>query len=295
MAKCVICVGISASGKSTFAESLCKKDKSWINVNRDDLRFTLTHTCGWKEYKFNKSIEDMVTELQKSTCALAYKQGKNVIISDTNLNSKTRKMWDEYLTRLGFEIEYKDFPIDIQEAIRRDLKRLNSVGYEVIHKQWGQWLDYIDHKKYEMKDGGRPLPSAIIFDIDGTLASMDGIRGPFEWDKVDQDTPVGVIVDMAFGFSGEGYDIVCLSGRDGSCEKLTQDWLINHVWCYDALFMRAPGDTRKDSIVKEELFWDCVAPRWNVHAILDDRPQVCRMWRDLGLKVIQVADPYKEF
>ena len=30
---------------------------------------------------------------------------------------------------------------------------------------------------------------AIIVDVDGTLADMKGIRGPFEWDKVHLDKP----------------------------------------------------------------------------------------------------------
>lgn len=269
MSKAIITVGVSASGKTTFAENLCRKDKSWINVNRDDLRFTLTTANGWSEYKFNKDVENMITELQKSMCAMAYSKGKNVIISDTNLNPKTRKMWEEYLTRLGMEIEYKDFPVDVQEAIRRDTHRKNSVGYEVIHKQWQQWLEYIDRKRYIPNEN---KPKAILFDIDGTLAEMND-RSPFEWDRVDQDSPVEVIVDMAHGYSQMGYDIICMSGRDGICEDKTRQWLNDKVHCYDALFMRAGGDNRKDSIIKEGLFWDRVAENWNVCAVVDDRPK----------------------
>ena len=37
---------------------------------------------------------------------------------------------------------------------------------------------------------------AIIVDVDGTLADMRGIRGPFEWDKVSQDKPHQDVIDL---------------------------------------------------------------------------------------------------
>ena len=59
---------------------------------------------------------------------------------------------------------------------------------------------------------------------------------------------------------------------------------------YDALFMRAEGDSRRDSIVKQEIFDTDVRDRWRVVGVFDDRQQVVRMWRGLGLTVFQVAE-----
>jgi hypothetical protein len=53
--------------------------------------------------------------------------------------------------------------------------------------------------------------------------------------------------------------------------------------------MRPAADSRKDSIVKAELFWEHVAPHWNVRGVIDDRDQVVAMWRALGLMCAQVA------
>lgn len=52
---------------------------------------------------------------------------------------------------------------------------------------------------------------------------------------------------------------------------------------------------RKDTIIKEELFWKPIADNYNVQFVLDDRLSVCRMWRDLGIKVLQVGNPHIEF
>jgi hypothetical protein len=60
--------------------------------------------------------------------------------------------------------------------------------------------------------------------------------------------------------------------------------------------MRKAGDGRKDTIVKKEMFLELVHPNYNVEFIVDDRPSVCRMWREeIGLKVLQVGDPHIEF
>jgi len=57
----------------------------------------------------------------------------------------------------------------------------------------------------------------------------------------------------------------------------------------DALLMRAAGDSRRDSIVKREIFDARIRDVWQVKGVLDDRDQVVRMWRALGLTCVQVA------
>jgi len=291
MSKAIITVGISCSGKTTYAKELCKGNGNWINCNRDDLRFSLTGTIGWSEYKFNKHIENTVTQLQCQVVNTAVQLGKNVIISDTNLNPKTRTVWKNTLEQAGFEVEMKTFPIDLMKAIERDSYRDNGVGYVVIHKQWKQWLDYINYKIYTPN---RELDKAVIIDVDGTLAEMV-CRSPYEWHRVGSDEVVSIIKDMVVGYHLLGYKIICMTGRDGCALEDTLEWLDKNSIPYDEIYIRPAGDSRKDSVVKAELFWNNIAKRYNVCAVVDDRPQVCRMWRDLGLKVIQVADPYKEF
>lgn len=292
MLKAIITVGISASGKTTWAEEFVRKNRDWININRDDIRFSLTGAKNWGDYKFNKSIERMVTGIQDSMVIHAKAKGKNVIISDTNLNKKFREDNIQYLKNVGYSVEVKDFPVDFMEAVKRDTHRQRSVGYQVIWKQWQQWLDYIERKRYIPNED---LPVAVICDIDGTIADMKGIRSPFEWDKVGLDKPISVVCDMLYGYDALGYQIIIVSGRDGICEQDTRKWLDKNIIPSYELFMRKEGDSRKDSIVKEEIFWDSIANRYNVKAVVDDRPQVLRLWRDLNMKVICVGNPYVEF
>jgi hypothetical protein len=68
-------------------------------------------------------------------------------------------------------------------------------------------------------------------------------------------------------------------------------WLDKHVGVPHAgLHMRRTGDSRKDSIVKKEIFERELKHAWHIVAVFDDRNQVVKMWRSLGLTVFQVAD-----
>ena len=115
--KAIICVGISASGKSTFAKELV--EQGWMDVNRDDLRFEMfcNGTRDWSLYKFTKERENRVTQAQENMVDGASIMGMNVIVSDTNLNDKTRNFWIKRLTDLGYDVELKYFDIDLIEAL----------------------------------------------------------------------------------------------------------------------------------------------------------------------------------
>jgi len=129
---------------------------------------------------------------------------------------------------------------------------------------------------------------------------MEGIRGPFDWNKVDRDLPNQPVIDMVKGLRAAGHHILFTSGRDGSSRDLTLKWLLAqfpefaYIRDFD-LLMRNTGDTRKDTVVKEEIFNEYIEGCYYITVVIDDRPSVCRMWRDLGLNVVQVGNPYIEF
>lgn len=131
---------------------------------------------------------------------------------------------------------------------------------------------------------------AIIVDVDGTLANMSGVRGPFEWDKVSEDKPHQDIIELVQDlYSLNKYKILITTGRDGICKRDTMNWLIDKLVPFDAIFIRAESDYRKDSVIKSEIYMDHIRPFYDVQYVIDDRDQVVDMWRSLGLRVLQVA------
>ena len=87
------------------------------------------------------------------------------------------------------------------------------------------------------------------------------------------------------------FKLLIVSGRDSVCRDETSHWLCkNHIAPFDGLFMRPEGDNRKDTIVKREIYEQFIEPHYDVFFVLDDRPCVIRMWRSLGLKVLDCGD-----
>lgn len=125
-------------------------------------------------------------------------------------------------------------------------------------------------------------------DIDGTLAHMHD-RSPYDWSKVGNDMvdiPIAWLTSILF----RSVSVILVSGRDASCHKETQDWLAKNSICYTKLIMRKEGDNRPDEVVKEEIFNEHIRGNYNVRFVLDDRNKVVDMWRQLGLKCLQVAE-----
>jgi predicted kinase len=295
--KAIITVGVSSSGKSTFAKELV--GQGWMDVNRDEIRFE--HFCNgvrdWNLYKFTKEKENYVTQIQERMVDGASVVGMNVIISDTNINDKTRNFWVSRLTDLGYDVEVKYFDIDLMEALQRDANRQNGVGYKVITEQYARYMKLRHGEVYHKHQKG--LRHVVLCDIDGTIADMSGVRNPFDWDKVYLDKPHQHIIDIIENYNYLGGYVIFLSGRDAVCQEATRDWLTVNVgdWTRDSLLlMRSEGDCRKDTVVKKELFDKYINGRYNVDYVLDDRPSVIRMWRyELGLRTLCVSNPFVEF
>lgn len=131
------------------------------------------------------------------------------------------------------------------------------------------------------------LPKAIIVDIDGTLAKMNG-RGPFDWHRVGEDK-INEPVQLLVGLVSYYCEIIIFSGRDSCCREQTIEWLKYHKIPCDNLFMRPGGNYEKDSIIKRKLYDEHVAGKYEIQFVVDDRNQVVDMWRkDLGLACFQV-------
>lgn len=137
---------------------------------------------------------------------------------------------------------------------------------------------------------------AIIVDLDGTLALFNG-RGPFEYDKCDTDLPNMPIaelvkrVDESIRTLGAELRIIIVSGRAASCMTKTVGWLNKHRIPFDDIFMpRGENDFRKDVVIKQEIYEAHLRDRYDIWFCLDDRDQVVKFWRSLGLTCLQVAE-----
>jgi predicted kinase len=273
-----MCKGLPASGKSTWASDFVALNRNWKRVNKDDLR-SMVQGGAW-----SGKMERQILKTRDTLIRQWLGEGFSVIVDDTNLNPKHEDRIREIGKEFGATVEVKWFHIDVDTAIERDLKRNRSVGERVIRKMFNDWI----RPKVTPMAQDISLVQAIIVDIDGTVAKMDG-RGAFDWDRVGEDKPNPPIIDIVQRFA-RTHIIIFMSGRDSVCREQTLVWLKDNIRLKDFhLFMRPEGDNRKDSIVKRELFDTHVRNKFYIDFVLDDRDQVVDMWRnDLGLTCLQV-------
>jgi len=133
-------------------------------------------------------------------------------------------------------------------------------------------------------------PRAILVDLDGTLC-LRGDRSPYDETRVGEDAVCEAVLKTVLLYARAGYRVIFMSGRSEVCRPDTEEWLLReYPEEYEALFMRAAGDGRRDWVVKTELFDAHVRADYQVALVLDDRDQVVKAWRALGLPVFQVAE-----
>lgn len=142
---------------------------------------------------------------------------------------------------------------------------------------------------------GEVLPRAVLFDVDGTLALRDetdpNVRHFAAWDRVGEDLPNAAVIELARLVAESGrYRLIVMSGRDEVCRWQTEMWLTAQGVTFDELHMRPHKDNRPDFEVKEELYRKHIDGRYEVAFIVDDRAQVVRRWREMGLTCLQVAE-----
>lgn len=149
---------------------------------------------------------------------------------------------------------------------------------------------------------------AIITDRDGTLASVAHVapqdQSNDSWNAYNAAMAFDAVVPSVLGTlewarrTMPDVTIIMTSGRAGGDfpgdvrrRRQMEDWILKHQLPIDALLMRKGGDQRRDSIVKREMFEQSIEPQFDVLFAIDDRPQVCDLWRDLGIPLLQVTDP----
>jgi predicted kinase len=313
MTKLVITRGLPGSGKTTYAKRWVSESEHRSRLNRDDLREVMHGGA----HSYARELENAVTVAHQNAVTALLKSGQDVICDDMNLANRSVKQWMILAAEVGSEFEVVDLTnVPVEECILRDVRRASTggrhVGYAYIEKKHQQ---FIKGRKYPL-----PLPQpssvqaveeyvppqnkpkAILVDIDGTMALMNG-RSPFDWDQVGSDLSnepvVGLVswLDYAFGWNtdtgGTSPEIIFMSGRDEVCRTETTIWLRDRGFNGHKLYMRPslPDGVQQpgDEIVKLALFDEHIRHNYDVQFVLDDRNKVVAMWRSLGLACFQVA------
>jgi predicted kinase len=290
-----LCIGIPASGKSTWGKEFVTKNiAKWVRICRDDYRYMLKN-IGWCDF----DVEKMITKLVQDAIVTALNSGFNVLVDQTNVKEKYLNEFINFLEDKA-DVTFQIFDIDLKTALERDANRDRSVGEDVVKRMYKDYKNLFDSnfdfstrkKKTRIESASilvrdENLPNAVVVDMDGTLTHMRK-RGPFDWNRVDEDDCDEIVRETVKVYKNSGYEIIILTGRDGTALEKTKEWLEFYDVPYDHIFIRKAGDFRKDSVIKKEIYENELKGKFNILHSIDDRQQVTDMWRSMGIKCYQV-------
>ena len=290
MSKMMIMKGLPASGKSTIAQGIIVEHGNAVRINKDLLRKMLHFN------KFTGKNEGLTRNAARALAKTFLESGTNVIIDDTNLNVGTMQSWKDLAKELNVKVEVIDLTeVPVEECVMRDNEREDSVGGVVI-------------KNMALRAGLKTFPqkSVVLCDIDGTIADTShrlhyvkkpadadenwkkdwkGFFSQMEGDPVRQD-----VQNMLIQLYNEGYTIIFMSARPENYREATLRWLQAHFLTFAyTVIMRRENDKRPDTETKKEMIEQHFPDLGVIHTIFDDRPSVVRLWKEMGLNVIDVG------
>lgn len=147
MNRFIICRGLPASGKSTWAKEWVLEDPEHrVRINQDDIRLMLGKY--WVPAR-----ESIVGAIQQEAVIAAMNFGVDIVIDNTNLNKKVVDAYIKVAEKFKYTVEYEDFfNVSLGECLRRNAIRNASlpkdaqIADEVIVGMYERYKDVYNLK-----------------------------------------------------------------------------------------------------------------------------------------------------
>lgn len=150
--KVIICRGIPASGKSTWAKQwVSQSPKNRIRINYDDMRMMFGEY--WVPYREHFPF---LKDIRNSILRDAILNDFDIVIDNMNLNSKeindiryqVQEICYERSCKEGknikYDFEFVDFKTPLEECIERDSKRPIPIGRETITNIYNKYKSFYE-------------------------------------------------------------------------------------------------------------------------------------------------------
>lgn len=288
--KLIVLQGCPCSGKTTWAKEYLK-DHEAVYVNRDSIR------CELNGGKYTLKKEDEVNAIESCRVIEGLDKGSDVIVDATNLNPKTIKKWQRLADLKGAEIDFKEFYVPIEEAIKRSKARKAEGGLYISKAVMTNFYKkyYPERLKEELTDKRKilkpdfTLHPAVICDLDGTLALHQG-RDPFDWASIPEDAIDTRLEHILKDYCCQGVAIIFVTGRPERARAATEKWLFDHELYSYKLYMRADNDFSHGDDYKRKVYNEHIKGDYNVYCVFEDSNKCVKMWRAEGLLTCQVEN-----
>ena len=149
-----------------------------------------------------------------------------------------------------------------------------------------------------------PLPTAAIFDVDGTLCDVRSVRKYVEpnpailnfkkeyarFHRESLDCPPHTqVVEFTKSLRSQNIKILVVSGRQQRWMGITKQWLAKWNIEYDELYLRHDRDFRPDDQLKEQIAKHILGKYAPIVAV-DDRDDIITVWKRFAIPTVKVSE-----
>lgn len=289
--KIILCVGIQASGKSTFSKAwVAEEPEKRVRFNNDDIRNALG--VYWVP-----SREKLISSIKDDFAKNAIKYKYDIIVDNMNLNPKEDAYWQKIADDNDYDIERKYFLTPLKECIRRDSLRENPIGAKIIRATYAHYHKFLESKRFQeinerfnTRDDSKP--SCIIVDLDGTTSLNTEGRmycGGNCYQDMLKDTPLKSIIELVNKY--DDTDVVIVTGRTGDENTVsnTLEWLRNNDVLFDKIYFRPERSNIKASDYKEGILKKDILPKYNVLFSLEDNDDCVEMYKRNNVLTLKIS------
>ena len=159
-------------------------------------------------------------------------------------------------------------------------------------------VDILVQIVYNLQHNRIGIEMDIIFDVDGTLMNIAHrrqyvVQRPKDWARFREnthlDTPYEDVFEVARALMNSGHRIIIASGRNQSQAEITRQQITSQGVQPVAYYFRSNSDYRPDHVLKSGMLDRMIADGYQPNMVFDDRTSVVEMWRERGLRAVQVA------
>ncbi len=276
--KAIIMKWLPGSGKSTYVMNI-NINWDYCAISMDTIRLFIK-----KEKNVKKKQSEMIAELASNWL--------DIIIDNTHCNPKTMEKIKNECKWLWYEIEVKD----MREEFKDDYEYLRiCLERNALRELPKRVPDSVIHEMflYEYNISNAWVHKIYLFDIDWTIAdwthrqhyveheNQRDKNRPKYFSLMGKDTPISATIDIlnSLKLFSPFNKIIILTWRPNTYYDETKKWLDENQITYDHILMRKSWDSRRDDIIKEDIYNRCLKKeKQHIIWVFDDRKQVKEMW-----------------
>lgn len=313
----IILYGVPGSGKSTLAQKLVEKDpENTVVVERDEIR-TALFGADYHNRTPDKKSEKTVSDVHSSLIRNGLKDGKTVVVADTNLNPKTVA----HLSHLAKTVEFLPLDVSPDECRRRNMLRERVVPDAVMDRMIEKAYGPDGHlKKWTIGSNGRAFlvgagtpgqktleklsedlskkypdrsDRVVLVDCDGTLANNKNMEeeafgnGKKDFDlffrKIAESEVNESVLNLCKKLREEGNTLYMLTGRSAKYGKELATFVRNSGAPISKVIAKPDDDMRPTKDFKQEILNTIRNNGKTVVAAIDDDPAILQLWHDEGI------------